>query len=391
MKVALFKKKNQENEQAEAEKKTDLKELILEGLHEKLGGHVYDGCLIIPRGGFTIDVNISRRDQRDEVRMAQIMFVIKNDEFDEPIIDPVDCQGRSEEELANLAVQIFYGGVWHPIEQSQERKNPLPVSVDYLRQHYDFDMYAQSIVRIGIKENAGPPRSLVSYIKSEIPKYLGSKKYYWIRIYLAKQGDRKIVDVRVNGSVCYELAKYYQAYVDSWDASKVFLCEKQYALFVQHEDDKCPFTKETVTTAAKTAIDMMVKIQNREQYNEMAKHLDEITENPSLAAEIRIFVPEIFAKLTLGYSEGDSLFLITDDNSRIEFRKTQLRSYFYIQQVILEYLSTNPPKEDVVRIVSNSVAFRELKKAKEESGHEPKDLHVPGTSYRILTDDYKVW
>ena len=83
--------------------------------------------------------------------------------------------------------------------------------------------------------------------------------------------------------------------------------------------------------------------------------------------------------------------VIDYDNSRIEFRKTQLRSYFYIQQVILEYLSTNPPKEDVVRIVSNSVAFRELKKAKEESGHEPKDLHVPGTSYRILTDNYKVW
>ena len=93
---------------------------------------------------------------------------------------------------------------------------------------------------------------------------------------------------------------------------------------------------------------------------------------------------------TLEYQhEGDSLFVMQDDSS-IEIKKSQLRSYFYIQQVILEYLATRPPKEDVQQIVVNSVAFRELKKAKEE-GHEPKDLFVPGTSFKIGVENYKVW
>ena len=128
----------------------------------------------------------------------------------------------------------------------------------------------------------------------------------------------------------------------------------------------------------------------------MAKELDEVAGDKSVAAEVRIFIPEILAKLTLGYQEGDSLFLIEgDDNSeegtsKIEFRKTQLRSYFYLQQVILEYLNTRPPQEDVQRIVYNSVAFKEVKKAHDE-GHEPKDLYVPGTAYKIGNDDYKVW
>ncbi len=140
----------------------------------------------------------------------------------------------------------------------------------------------------------------------------------------------------------------------------------------------------------------MVKISNPEEYQAFCKDLDEFTGNKDMATELRIFIPEIFAKLTLGYEEGDSLFLLTGDpnseegGNRLEFRKTQLRSYFYIQQTILEYLGTRPPQEDVQRIVFNSVAFRELRKAKEQ-GHEPKDLYVPGTAYRIGNPDYKVW
>ena len=55
---------------------------------------------------------------------------------------------------------------------------------------------------------------LVGIIGNEVPKYLGSKKYYWIRIFLAKQGDRQIIEARVNGSVCNELAKPLKEYVD---------------------------------------------------------------------------------------------------------------------------------------------------------------------------------
>ena len=114
-----------------------------------------------------------------------------------------------------------------------------------------------------------------------------------------------------------------------------------------------------------------------------------------LAAEIRIFIPEILAKMTLGFREGDNLFLI-EDEGQIEFRKTQLRSYFYLQQAILEYLGTKPPQEDVQRIVFNSVAFKEMRKAPEqakENGHEikPSDLFVPGTSYKVGVENYKVW
>lgn len=169
------------------------------------------------------------------------------------------------------------------------------------------------------------------------------------------------------------------------------MMEKQYAIFVQREDDKAPevYKKEHVVECAKQCIEMMENCNSREEYMELVTKLEEITGDKNLASEIRIFIPEIFAKLTLGYREGDSLFLI-DGDSNIEFKKTQLRSYFYLQQVVLEYFSKKPAQEKVMKIVSNSVAFRELKKAHEQ-GHEPKDLFVPGTSYKIGTDDYKVW
>lgn len=385
--VALFKKKNQqENPTPVAETEFDYKTEVLKALNEKLNGTLYDGCIIMPRG-FTIDVRIGRHEEKDEIKLLQVLFIVEHEDFDEPLIDPIDSQGRTDEEAVKTAAEIFFAGVWHPLDQSMFKKNPIHIPVTYLNQHYDFDMYAQSIVRIGPKNEKAT--MLVGFIKNEIPKYLGSKKYYWLRIYLAKHKDKAVVEVRVNGSVCNELGEFFKGYVSAWDASESFICEKQCAIFVQREEDKCPFNKETVTKTAHAAIERMIKCTNHDEYMEMARELDEIAGDRSVAAEVRIFIPEILAKITLGYSEGDSLFLIEGEN-KIEFKKTQLRSYFYIQQVLLEYLNTRPPKEDVHRIVFNSVAYRELKKAS-ENGHKPEDLYVPGTAYSINNDDYQVW
>jgi len=397
--MGLFKKKNnQKNEAAaQADPKDEVKSLILEGLNTKLGGTLYDDCIIMPKG-FTIDVQIGRLEESEGIQILQAIFIIKHDDFDEPLIEPVDAQGKELKEAADMSVEIFHGGVWHPLDQSMTKKNPQHVSVDFLNQHYDFDMYCQSVVRIGVKDKQ--PTMLVNYIRSEIPKYLGSKKYYWLRIYLAKYKEKQIIEVRINGSVCVQLAEYFKEYLEKeMDAEETFVSEKQYAIFVQREDDKCPYNKETIMSAAKETISMMENITSREEYIAMSEKLEELTGDKNLAAEIRVFIPEIFAKLTLGYREGDSLFLLEgegDEQQSIEFKKTQLRSYFYLQQAVLEYLSTRPEQEKVSRIVTNSVAFRELRRAIEtgkENGREikPGDLYVPGTSYKIGHEGYRVW
>ena len=236
--MGLFKKKNQQTEQETKDPVLELKQMVLEKLNTKLNGTLYDDCVIMPKG-YTIDVQIGRREEKDDIKLLQVIFIVKNDEFDEPLIDPVDAQGKTDDEVTQMAVEIFFGGVWHPIDQSMTKKNPTHISVNYLRQHYDFDMYAQSVVRIGVKDKQ--PVMLMHYIKAEIPKYLGSKKYYWVRVYLARYKDKKVVEVRVNGSVCTELARFFQAYVDAWGDTETFISEKQYGIFVQREDDKCPF------------------------------------------------------------------------------------------------------------------------------------------------------
>ncbi|MBR6996106.1 MAG: hypothetical protein IKH96_08830 [Ruminococcus sp.] len=402
--MGLFKKKNNQKEEAAAAAATaadpreGIKKLVLDELNAKLNGTLYDDCVIMPKG-FTIDVQIGRLEETDGIKVLQTIFIVRHDDFDEPLIEPVDSQGTTDEEAAKMAVEIFHGGVWHPIDQSCSKKNPQHLSINYLRQHYEFDMYCQSVVRIGVKDKE--PTMLVNFIRNEIPKYIGSKKYYWLRIYLAKYKEKQIIEVRLNGSVLMELPKYFKEYVEKeMNGKETFVSEKQYAIFVQTEDDQCPFKKELVMSAAKETIEAMTKITSREEYMEMSKKLEELTEgNKDLAAEIRVFIPEIFAKLTLGYREGDSLFLLEgegDEQQSIEFKKTQLRSYFYLQQAILEYLSTRPSQDDVSRIVTNSVAFRELRKALEaakEDGKEikPEDLYVPGTSYKIGHEGYRVW
>ncbi len=399
--MALFKKKNQPVETKVAvEKEIDYKELVLAALDKKLEkGNLYDGCIIMPRG-FTIDVRIGRVDEKEEVKLLQVVFVISHDDFDEPIIDPVDAQGKTFEDAAKMAVEIFYGGLWHPMDQALFKKSPVHIPVTYLQQRYDFDMYAQSIVRIGAQEK-GQPTMLVNFILNEMPKYLGSKKYYCLRIYLAKHKDRAIIEIRINGSVCVELSKFFADYVKSWDAENTFMCEKQCAIFVQREDDKCPFKKDIVMEGARYTLNKLVEVKNHEEYQVLCNELEDIVGDKDLAAEIRIFVPEIMAKLTLGYQEGDSLFLIEGDN-KIEFKKTQLRSYFYIQQAVIEFLGQQPPQQVVQSIVAKSVAFRELKNIVQsanqkaidegkEANFTPQDMYVPGTAYKVGTEGYKAW
>ena len=399
--MGLFKKKNNQTEETAAvaaDPRTEVKKLVLDALNAKLNGTLYDDCVIMPKG-FMIDVQIGRLEDAENVKILQAVFIVRHDDFDEPLIEPVDAQGKDEAEAANMAVEIFHGGVWHPLDQSMTKKNPIHIPVDFLRQHYDFDMYCQSVVRIGVKNKQ--PTMLVNFIKNEIPKYLGSKKYYWLRIYLAKYKEKKVIEVRMNGSVLVELPKYFEQYVEKeMDAEETFVSEKQYAIFVQREDDQCPFKKDIVMNAARETIKTMEEIQNHDDYVAMCDKLEELVEgDKNLAAEIRVFIPEIFAKLTLGYREGDSLFLLEgegEEQQSIGFKKTQLRSYFYLQQAILEYLSTKPDQERVSRIIMNSVAFRELRKAMDaakEAGKElkPDDLYVPGTSYKIGHEGYRVW
>ena len=417
VKVALFKKKKKDeqteevNPQVQAQKANESLVLdVLKSLNEKLNGTLYDNCIIMPKG-FTIDVQVGHKEEKGDIKFVQFIFIVKNDAFDEPLIDPADAQGATEQDAAKMAADIFYAGLWHPIDQSVNKKNPIQVSVDFLRQHYDFDMYCQSVVRIRAGEQTKQPVMLVKYLMNELPKYLGSKKYYWVRIYLARlhvpgneengqqPKTRKIIEVRVNGSVCPQLGELMAPYIDSWEGDEGFACEKQYAIFVQREDDKCPFNKEIVMKTAQECLASMIKIQSKEEYADLAKRLEEMTGNKALASEIRIFIPEILAKITLGYREGDSLFLIEgegEDQKQIEFKKTQLRSYFYLQQAILEFLGTRPPQEDVKKIVVNSVAFREMMKVQkqlQDQGKEFKmsDLFVPGTSYRIGEPGYQVW
>ncbi len=380
--MSIFKKKNQAAESEE--KGIDIKQIVLTSLNEKLQGTLYDDCVIMPRG-FTIDVQLGKHDIRGEVHVIQVIYIVKNDELDEPIIEPVVSQGKDEADAVRVSVEIFCGGLWHTLNQSMMKKNPMHLTINFLGNKYEFDAYAQSIVRIGMPQDTKTV-PLFPLVRDELGKYIGSKKYYWVRIFLAKSSDKVVVEVRVNGTVCPGLHKYFKEYMDSWEH---FGSEEQYVIFVQREEDQCPFNKELVVKVANEAINMLQDCKSAEEYKDIVAKIEESAGDKALAAEIRIFVPEILAKLTMGYNEGDSLFLLKDDSS-IEFKKTQLRSYFYIQQVALSYLSKKPEQEKVMRIVSNSVAFRELKKA-HDAGHEPKDLYVPGTSYKIGLDNYRVW
>ncbi len=374
----------------------DIKKYLYEELRKKLGGELENDRLIL-QDGFSIHAWIQKTEEREDEKVLIAGFAVHYDGFDEPIIEPADASGKTFKEAAANAVEVFWAVLWQTIEQAVAGSNAVHVPVDLIEEHYDFDMYCQHVVRIGVKDKE--PVSLVKFIMDEIPGYLGSKKYYWVRIYLAKYKEDKNIEVRINGSVCVELPKYYFDYVDNeMDGSDHFVCERQYVLFVRRGDDECPFDKETVMDAAEETILRMADVSTSEEYDTMIRKSIELSGgDKNLATEIRIFIPEILAKLTLGTREGDRLFLLGPDGEKtIELRKSQVRSYFYVQQAVLKYLAGKPDKEDVTSIVMNSASYKAYRRAMEKAEKEGNkieagDLYVPGISYRVDHEDYRIW
>ena len=101
--MSLFKKKNQQEEaEGNNESTFDFKGALLEALNEKLKGNIFDECLILPRG-FTIDVQIGKQGKNEDIIMLQAVFLVRHDDFDEPLIEPVDAQGKTEDEAVKMA------------------------------------------------------------------------------------------------------------------------------------------------------------------------------------------------------------------------------------------------------------------------------------------------
>ena len=105
--MGLFKKKNNQKEEntTVADPRAEIKQMVLKALNAKLNGTLYDDCVIMPKG-FTIDVQIGRMEETDGIKILQTIFIITNDEFDEPLIEPVDSQGKDDEEAANMDLVV---------------------------------------------------------------------------------------------------------------------------------------------------------------------------------------------------------------------------------------------------------------------------------------------
>ena len=395
--------------------KQSIKQRTMEFISQQTGGSIESGRVSTPQG-FTIAVQIGKLQEYGSSYICQTIFITEYDGFDEPLIEPVEAEGPDVDSCASMSAQMYLGGVWYPLMQAADNRDPVVIKSSGPFDTQTFRMYYRSIVRVGIKNKQ--PFPIVDLIINELPKYLGTKKYYWLRVCLTKYQEKYKIEVRINGSVCADLDRYFTDYAEKqMHAEDTFVMEKQYAIFVNEADDACPFDKDIVSKAASMYIGLLENAQPGR--NTLADLSAELTDSirldlPSdldpaeadrtaiaLSGEIRIFVPEIFAKIAMTYSEGDSLFLLGKEEpdgtrKQTELKKSQLRSYFYIQQAVLEYLGKRPPRENVEKIVVNSAAYREVRKIldaaeKEGRGISVNDLRVPGTSYLISAEGYRIW
>ena len=106
-----------------------------------------------------------------------------------------------------------------------------------------------------------------------------------------------------------------------------------------------------------------------------------------MAYEIFSFVPEIYCKYAYPKVEyGARLFLIQKDQKTRELYQSQLQSFSYIEETVMEHLKRDHVNRSIVEnVISFSANARAIQKAM-DNGDALDELMIPGIGYYARND-----
>lgn len=155
-------------------------------------------------------------------------------------------------------------------------------------------------------------------------------------------------------------------YAESWDCIGSYHTEKQNFLLIQEERSYEPsdFSREEICQYTKKAIKWYEKCDSKEDHRKLREQLIRLCKDDSLAYEIFSFVPEIYCKYAYPKVEyGTRLFLIQKDQKTRELYQSQLQSFSYIEETVMNHLKKDNVNRSILeRVISFSANARAIQK-----------------------------
>ena len=327
---------------------------------------LYDDGIMFDRYQLTLSCTVQRIGESHGNYSAEMLYILTHPMFDEPLCEYTSGIGSSAEEAIINGAGQFTTTVLMSVFSAFENQGDCFIVSEFAGRSRSF-RYTEDPAVYVIGADLGERPDLFSYIKNELPDYLGSKKAYWIKLYAVCYENKVSCEVRVNGAVMFELSEKLRHYTLRWSDTNDFHSEKQFILLINNDvsDDVLCAPPELVIDITKHAIGLFTEVTDDESEKNAFLNLRSLCgKRDQLVYEMFALVSDLFTCELLGIKQGDSLKLHIGD-ALIIVKRSQLRNFGYIEQGITQYLSENQiPDElaynvmamgNVIDAVSNAV------------------------------------
>ena len=371
-----------------------LNKTVLEIMNEKYEGSILKNDNLFFNGyQLTVGVNIVNVNDEKDRSMAEMVFTAVHPYFDEELVEICAGLGKDLKSAILMGVESFCSGVLNFILSALKCDGKQTLTADVAGEKHIFRVpCARGTFNVG-KKFMGENHDILELIEADLPKYIGKKKAYWIKLFAGWSSDSLNCEVRINGVFMSELTKKLREKIIKPDENIGFSSEKQFMLLIQNDEtyEPCPYTKNQVKSLTYDALERIKTIDSQDKCNSILSGIMNDCPDKSLGRELIMFIPEIFCSAVLGLRDGDGIIAANvDNNSKIEMKKSQSRGYGYIDSAVYSYIrEKKPQKDEVMQIMSVSSRFSAVRKAI-NSGAKLDDLVFSDIIY-LVNNDYKLW
>ena len=393
-----FRKDSEKQGTSEAESlliepKLDRKE-IAALLHEECpGGELADVWVLFKEHNLrvTVDFGSMQSNPDKTVWSVQLLFIAQHPSyFDEDLVESVIGVGKTPDDAIRNGVQNIITGTLPSVLAAFGCESDEWIEADVMGRNYRFRVPCN---RANQHAGEGEVTDLWEIVKETLPKYLGTKRCYWVKLYSACVDGVPNCEARINGTVYPDLTDVlYREAVKSRDKSR-YVSDKVFVLLIQDDATytPCGFTKQEVGEMAFRALRLLQNIEDEESARKVQDMIVSLAPTHDLGLELLSFLPEIFACQVVQYRDNDSLMPVIDRGKpEIELKKSQVRSYGYIEDAVFQYLHKVRPSEDEIKqVLATSAKFHAISEGIEK-GAKLEDMRLSPLVY-FVDRNYRVW
>ncbi len=366
-------------------------ESVLKNIQSEIINHE----LIIHEYKMSIKARVANKTLHSDALIAQLDFIIKQENFDTEIFESLAGIGKGNDinESIKNGVSTFVSNVLEVIiEAFYDRHDP----------KLDFETILGSNTqiwhpKIGALHTQGycdintvDETRIFNILKDEIIPILGTKRFYWIKVYVSHQPDGEIItQCTFNNEPFLKAQKKMEEYARSWNTRNQFKGEKQFIIIRQCDKTwrQEKYNYGNLKKYVFGAIELFENCSNQAEYDLLFERIARLTGDLDLAIELYSFIPEIYCGITLPEIQySDEISLIKPDGSRTNIFLSQLSNLALIKRLVREKLQFGFDKDKYNRILFQSATFKAINDALNQ-GSKLENLAVQPLAISV-TEDY---